>query len=259
MAEPFFRKFDESQSGETERFCERHGRYAARRLSAFGKEFLSKCPLCVEEHEGIEAGRGFAKWSEQEKLRFEKANIAPEFWRATLASYDAETCSQKTALGAVTALVKNMRGFVVLSGSFGVGKTHLACAAAKELGGAVYTMFEISARIRSAYSPRAKETELDILKELCALPFLAIDEVGRSKSQEADANWLSHIIGKRCACFLPTMVLSNKKLARELPKERWGESLEAALGDDVAQRIKAGGAIIALEGKNFREAQKWTR
>lgn len=252
MAEPF-RKFDRPQSDEVERFCERHGRYTASRKIIFGEEFLSKCPLCVEEQECIEVERGFAKWSEQEKLRFEKANIEPEFYRATLANYEAETDSQKAALDAVTALVKNRRGFIVLSGSFGVGKTHLACAAARELGGAVYTMFEISARIRSAYSPRARETELDVLKELSGLPFLAIDEVGRSKSQEADANWLSHIIGKRCACFLPTMVLSNKKLARELPKERWQESLEAALGDDVAQRIKAEGAVIALAGRNFRE------
>ena len=253
MAVPF-RKFDRPQPcKEEERFCERHGRYAASRLVIFGKEFTSKCPLCVEEEESAEAERGFAEWSEAEARRLEKANIAAEFRGATLESYEAETASQKAALGAVSALVQKRRGFVVLSGSFGVGKTHLACAAAKELGGAVYTMFEIALRLRCTYAPKAGETELDALKELSAMPFLAIDEVGRSKGAEAEANWLSYIVDKRHSRFLPTMLLSNKKLARELPKERWGESLEAALGDDVAQRIKADGAVIALEGKNFRE------
>ena len=262
MALPFG-KFGEPQSDTVECFCEKHGRYEARRLM-FGKmEILQQCPQCeleeLEEQKALEAGAGKTRAAELDRLRWERQNIEPEFYGATLENYRAETESQKAALDAVTSLVEEKRGFVVLSGSFGVGKTHLACAAAKELGGAVYTMFEIALRVRCTYAPKAGETELDALKELNALPFLAIDEIGRSKGQEAEANWLSYIIDKRHSRFLPTMLLSNKRLARELPKEKWRESLEAVLGDDVAQRIKADGAIIALEGKNFREVQKWTR
>lgn len=236
------------------RFCEKHGAYVAARYEIFDTEMETQCPQCEEEMSRRWKLQEQERTSELERDGFKRQNIAPEFYGATIGNYRAETESQQNALVAVMSLVQKKRGAVVLSGSFGVGKTHLACAAAKELGGAIYTMFEISARIRSAYSPRAVETELAVLKELSELPFLAIDEVGRSKAQEAEANWLSHIIGKRCACFLPTMVLSNKRLAWELGEQQWAESLEAVLGDDVAQRIKADGAIIALEGRNWRES-----
>ncbi len=238
---------------ELPRVCERHGPYSATRFETFGIELESPCPECNAEicqrWELQEAER----LSALERQTFERQNIEPEFYGATLGNYQTDSEGQEKALVAVLSLVQKKRGFVVLSGSFGVGKTHLACAAAKELGGAIYTMFEISMRVRCTYAPRARETEHEVLKELSALPFLAIDEVGRSKAQEAEANWLSHIIDKRCARFLPTMILSNKCLARDLPKEQWGESLEAILGDDVAQRIKSCGVVIALEGKNWRE------
>lgn len=235
------------------RYCEKHGEYEAKRLVVFGQEIITNCQLCAAEESAAEEREKKAKLEAEKAANFKRMNIEPEFYGATLENYRAETGSQTAAFEAVSKMVLERRGAVALSGSFGVGKTHLACAAAKELGGAVYTMFEIALRIRCTYAPKATETELDVLKELSALPFLAIDEIGRSKGAEAEANWLSYIIDKRHVRFLPTMLLSNKKLARQLPQEKWRDSFEAAIGDDVAQRIKAAGVTIALDGRNWRE------
>ena len=253
MGAPFV-KAEKPSRDAVERYCEKHGAYIAKRAVIFGKEFLSTCPQCDEEQAAADEAEKKAKSADEKALQFARMNIEPEFYGASLENYRAETESQMAALEAVRGMVAARRGSVALSGGFGIGKTHLACAAAKELGGAVYTMFEIALRIRCTYAPKAAETELDALKELGSLPFLAIDEIGRSKGAEAEANWLSYIIDKRHTRFLPTMLLSNKRLARELPKDKWRESLEAALGDDVAQRIKADGVTIALAGRNFREA-----
>lgn len=238
--------------GGEELYCARHGAYAGKRLVICGVEFFSKCPECEREAEGARDGRQLEKDAE-ESLRLTLQNIEPAYYGATLDNFVAETESARAALEAVREMCAKRRGFVVLSGGFGRGKTHLASAAAKELGGAIYTMFEISLRIRCTYSPKARETEADVLHSLARLPFLAIDEIGRSKGEKAEADWLSYIIDKRAARFSPTMLLSNKALARQLPEKDWRESLEAALGDDVAQRVKAQGQAFALDGRNWRE------
>ena len=238
--------------------CDKHGPYLAKGayLSWCGNKAteptFDPCPQCYAEREDPLAKKEREHKETDEEARFRRMGIGRKFRGATLETYEAATESQKAAVGAIRELKRRGRGFLVLSGSFGVGKTHLACAAARLMGGAVCTMAEISMRIRSAYSARAEKTEEEVMDELCSLPFLAIDEMGRSKMQEAAANWLSHIVNARYSRELPTMILTNKKLARELPEERWEESFEAMVGDDVAQRLMSDGVVIALEGENRR-------
>ena len=241
-----------------ERVCERHGSYKAGVIH-FGKgELFSGCPRCIAEHEAA-AARGKSPepnaWatSEKERLRLRSMNIEPEFYGASLSSYRAETPSQKAALAAAKELVKSDRKFceALFCGPNGVGKTHLACAVARELGGAVCTMYEIGCRIRHTYTPLAVETELDAVKKLASLPFLAIDEVGRTKGGDAEKSWLSHIIDKRHSRFLPTMLLSNRRLERSLPKDKAQWSLESFLDSDIVSRFR-GGAIIEIEGADWR-------
>ncbi len=253
--------FESTEVEYFEAVCERHGPYKAGRITICGHTIGSACPICYEEHEAAYERR-FKRnvpddgLSDAERRRAMAANIKPEFYQATLDNYRAETPSQMQALTACRSLVKQKKGFVALAGTYGVGKTHLACAVARELGGSVYTMFELAARIRSSFDAKSPETEADVLRSLCTAPFLAIDEFGRSKGQEAEANWLSHIVATRHSCFLPTMILSNRRLASELPGEKWRESLEAVLGDDVAQRVMSSGTIIAIDGPNARLTQK---
>lgn len=246
------KSFGPPRRDSVEAVCDKHGPYTAARLCFFGATFVERCPRCEAEWEAIEAEKERARKKAAEEARLSAMGIGRKYWGSTLENYQAKSPSQKAAVNEIKALMESRRGFLVLTGSFGVGKTHLGCAAVREMGGAIWTMADISTRIRATYSPRAKETEQDVQKELCSTPFLVIDELGRTKMQEADANCLSHIVNKRYSNELPTMLLSNKMLASELPKDHWEESFEAMVGDDVAQRLMGDGKIIALKGENWR-------
>lgn len=239
---------------EVEGRCPRHGPFTQKVVRAFGRRLSSACPKCCEEREREELARK-AGGKAGEAALLAAANIEPEFYGATLDSFRAGTESQARALAAVRELCAKRSGAVVLSGGSGVGKTHLACAAARELGGAVYAAFEISLRIRGTYSAGARETEEGVLRELCSLPFLAIDDLGRGRTSCAEQAWLFHIIDKRLARRLPTMAATCLPLARQLPESRYAESAEAALGEGATERLLAGGKAIFVCGPNMRRAR----
>lgn len=233
--------------------CEKHGEYQAAVIAMpWGGKINAGCPACLAEEEAAGRDRERVDAEKARQEAFLRANIEPEFYGATLENYDPRTESQRRALEAVRRMTVRRCGKILLTGGNGVGKTHLACAAAKELSGAVYTMYEISARIRQTYTARAQESELDVVRSLSCLPFLAVDEIGRTKGGEAEHNWLSYIIDKRHVRGLPVMLLSNRRLARDLPAENRSQALEAFIDSDVVSRFRADGEIIAVDGRDYR-------
>jgi DNA replication protein DnaC len=70
-------------------------------------------------------------------------------------------------------------------------------------------------RVRSSYSPSAKETELDIVKELSGCDKLIIEDIGAaSTEQETDfaVRTLTDIIDRRQEGLKSTLMSSNKSL-----------------------------------------------
>ena len=155
------------------------------------------CPECARERDKELDQEEQAREAISTDEAMRSANIEPEYYDATLDTYQADTPEQVKAVQTVKRLIAGEIQQIVMTGSNGTGKTHLAIAAVKELNGKIYTMYEITTRIRQSYSPRADETELEIVDELARLPMLAIDEVGRTKGSDAELNWLSYIIDKR--------------------------------------------------------------
>ena len=121
----------------------------------------------------------------------------------------------------------------------------------RELGGIRITMFELGARIRAMFNNR-QGTELDVLDDILSYPFIAIDEIGRTKGSEAELNWLSYLIDKAHSRGIPLMLISNKEKARNLPEERRGESFEMYLPNDAISRLRQDTKIIELRGRDRR-------
>jgi len=221
--------------------------------------FTLPCPRCEEER-GKQEQERLAE--EDKKLilkKYSQMNIEPEFYNATLESFVAETDEQKKALTATEQLIAGEINKLVFLGKNGTGKTHLAIAAVKELNGAIYTMYEISLRIRATFTPSTQEREKDIIDELTHLPLLVIDEIGRSKASDSELNTLSFIIDKRHQRKLPSILISNKHQYRNCPNGGCTDCFDNYIGEDIQSRLAQNGFLLQLSGEDWRKSHRRTR
>jgi DNA replication protein DnaC len=85
---------------------------------------------------------------------------------------------------------------LLLMGPSGVGKTHLAVAALKELirrghGGLFCDYRELLKEIQASYNPASESTEMGILEPIRSVEILVLDDLGASKPSA----WVLDIIG----------------------------------------------------------------
>ena len=218
--------------------------------------FTRPCPECSKEMDKEDEERQAAIEKAAKIASYKFMNIEPEYCGATIDTYQADTPEQVKAVQTVKRLIAGEIQQIVMTGSNGTGKTHLAIAAVKELKGKIYTMYEITTRIRQSYTARADETELEIVDELARLPMLAIDEVGRTKGSDAELNWLSYIIDKRHTRGLPTIIISNKHVRKHCPNGGCPDCLENYLSGDVMSRLTDNGVLLQFNWADWRKIKR---
>ncbi len=230
--------------------CEKHGLYQAYvSVDSKGNERrLTGCPLCIKEQENEE----LREQRKQDEKRYREMNIEPEFFDKTFEDFVPKTESQNKALLSVKKMVSEKHGKIVLIGSNGVGKTMLASIATKELCGKIYSMYEISAMIRQSYTIKAERSELEIVNELASVPFLAIDELGRTKSSETEQNWLSYILDKRHTRKLPFMLMSNGHFKKFCKLGGCPRCFENFVDNDVLSRLHEDSTVIMIDAPDER-------
>lgn len=218
------------------------------------KWIYDACPECAAEKQKLYEIMESAKERERQIEFYNTCNIEPEFYEKTINDYEAITESQKEALDAIKEMLNFKLKKIVLLGSNGTGKTMLGSILAKELKGKIYTMYEISTMIRQSYTMKAEKTELEIVKELASIPFLAIDEVGRTNGSNAEKDWLSYIIDKRHVRGLPTMLMSNGHLRRNCNSPDGCENcFENYMNKDVISRLRQDSKVINIIADDFRK------
>jgi len=236
--------------------CEKHGDYTEQTADIFGIALHTGCPACEKERDEIEHQEGVRQAQEAERERLESLNIEPMYFTSTLDNFIAGSPEQQRALSYAQAMVKDRAGKLVLLGSNGTGKTHLAVGIVRVLGGAIYSMYEITTRIRASYVSGAKETELQIVDELARIPMLAIDEIGRTKGSDAETNWLSYIVDKRHARGLPLMLISNKHTRKTCPDGGCQNCLENYISEDIMSRLSEDGHLVNMTGEDYRRKKR---
>lgn len=238
---------------ESKKFeCSKHGTVIGNAAIYPDGQERVECPKCLEEREVIELES--VRKSEREALihKYQESNIESEYWDKTLDDYQPVTASQKAALDSVKTMIENHSGKVILLGGNGVGKSMLGSCAVKELGGKILSMYEISTMIRQSYTNRAEKTELEIVQELASIPFLVIDELGRTKGSDAELNWLSYVLDKRHVRNKPFMLLSNTHLMSKCPNKGCSMCFENYINNDILSRLRQNSKLINVDGPDYR-------
>jgi DNA replication protein DnaC len=239
--------------------CPKHGTYHGSPIKfswGFGSGCIKhppECPKCMEERKAQEAEEESRRNKERELNRLKNMNIGRRYWNTVFDNFSAYTDELKHHLNVSKNFANSPDGKLVMLGENGTGKTHLAISILKNTGGVIYTAFEIGLMLRQSYSGDSREWE--ILKDLCEAKLLVIDEIGRSKGQEWELNWMSHIINKRHENMRPLILISNRHLRENCSQGKDGcdKCLEKFVDNDVISRIIEDGIVLRFTGTDYRK------
>ncbi len=128
------------------------------------------------------------------------------------------------------SFAKDPQGWLVLIGSSGCGKTHIAAAIANrclELGtpALFVVMPDLLDHLRAAYRPDADVTYDELFEQVRSAPVLVLDDLGTQSATPWAEEKLFQIINHRFNARLPTVVTTNT------PLRKLDDRLRTRLGD----------------------------
>jgi DNA replication protein DnaC len=159
---------------------------------------------------------------------------------------------------------------LLLIGSIGVGKTHLAVGIIKELvlSKGVPCLFydyrELLKQIQNSYNESVKATELEVLRPVFETEVLVLDELGAVKPTEWVWDTVSLILNTRYNDSRTTIITTNypddaardsngaSEFARAQRAAR-SETLGDRIGERMRSRLHEMCRIIKMEGADFRQ------
>lgn len=239
--------------------CEKHGAYKAQvwRLNTSSQWCKQECPECKKEND--EAFRNYeneelARRHKQEIEDLKSKSLVPlRFRDKTFDNYIPDGDSK--ALKACREYAENFREHkargrcLILCGTAGTGKTHLACSIidyiiTNHLQSAIYTTIGKAFRtIKSTYSRSSDSSEQKAYSSFVAPSLLVLDEIGVQYGSEAEKNILFEIINDRYENLKPTIIISNLAI----------NTLTEFAGERVVDRLKEnGGKLIIFDWKSYR-------
>ncbi len=162
---------------------------------------------------------------------------------------------------------------LLLIGTIGTGKTHLAVGIVKELVVSkgipclFYDYRELLKQIQNSYNDSVKTTELDVLRPVFEAEVLVLDELGAVKPTEWVWDTVSLILNSRYNENRTTIITTNypddaardangnSEFARAQRAAR-GETLGDRIGDRMRSRLHEMCRIVKMEGEDFRQKIK---
>ncbi len=190
-------------------------------------------------------------------LVMERARIPKRYEHCDFESYSTDvgltplqTESLKRAKFLTEGFVREYPGSsekgLLFMGPSGVGKTHLAVAALKELihrghAGLFCDYRELLKEIQASYNPASESTEMKILEPIRTVEILVLDDLGASKPSD----WVRDIVGivlnarynENRTTIITTNYLDNPTTEGEATRLASGKLIAPIREDSLEQRI----------------------
>jgi DNA replication protein DnaC len=206
-----------------------------------------------------------------------RAHIPKRYEHCSLENYDTDLpYSHKSQLFARLAAKKFIEGYpletngrgLLITGSIGVGKTHLAVgilqALVAERGatGLFFDYRDLLKQVQNSYNNKVSATELEILSPVFDAEVLVLDELGASKPTDWVWDTVAHILNTRYNDRRTTIITTNYANAGPLGTESGprGVMREETLGDRIGERMRSRlqemCVVVEMQGEDFRQKVK---
>lgn len=219
------------------------------------------CPLCYGSGMEIVAGKG-ARQCQCRKQKshsnlIEKARIPKRYTDCHFHSYRVLNPSQERAFRFASRLTMEYpavdRG-LLLMGTVGVGKTHLAVSILKGLTerGFSCLFYEFGALLKSiqgSYNTVSQTSELKLLAPIFDAEILVLDEIGASKPTDWVRDTMANIINTRYNDKKLTIFTTNYLDERHMERD---ETLEDRIGVRLRSRLFEMCKTVVMSGEDFR-------
>lgn len=194
----------------------------------------SGCDECKRESE---ESLGNEKWA--------KMGVPGQLLHATLENFEAITDPQHKALVKVNQQLDKGKGFIILRGKYGTGKSHLAVGALKKVGSGIFvTEGDLIGELRHTYTNNASQNILVDKYRNCKV--LVIDELSLDVKGSDIHAFLYRILAYRYENGLLTIITSNESLA----------SILDIIGPRLADRIRPSYTVATMEWESHRKKEE---
>jgi len=220
------------------------------------------------------------------KMRAERmlarTKIPKRYEHCTLEDFDTDFPGSTRSLSAAHLLAKKfVESYPVetggtgllLTGSIGVGKTHLATGILRSLvlergvTGLFCDYRELLKQVQNSYNPQVRATELEILGPVFDAEVLVLDELGASKPTDWVWDTVAHILNTRYNDRRTTIITTNYanaaplgtglELAGNAPRTAVREeTLGDRIGERMRSRLQEMCVVVEMYGKDLRQTVK---
>ncbi len=222
----------------------------------------NECPKCFGIGMEVVAGKG-ARICECRKLKsqhgqLDGVRLPKRYDGFHFHNYKPQTPSQEAAFKFAISLTTEYpavdRG-LLLMGSVGVGKTHLAVSILKGLTERGFTclFYEFGSllkEIQDSYNVNTQSSELRVLAPVLNADILVLDELGASKPTDWVRDTMAHVINTRYNDKKLTVFTTNYLDERRSERE---EILEDRIGTRLRSRLYEMCKTVSMDGKDFRK------
>jgi DNA replication protein DnaC len=151
---------------------------------------------------------------QQQLLALSQLDTLERLKDATFDSYDVTMPDVRDAFNAAYKFATRPKGWLVLAGPNGCGKTHLAAAVGKErLENRETVLFQpvpdLLDHLRSAFAPSAEQSYEALFHQIRVSDLLILDDLGAQQSTPWAKEKLFQLLNHRYNAMLPTMITTN--------------------------------------------------